>query len=93
VKGFQPPSRHRPAGPDRAIDVSAGLPLLGADPHVWLDPANMATIGTTVGERLAEIEPAAATGGGQQRKLSEAMTNLDSQFTTGWPPAARANWS
>lgn len=86
VKGFQPAVDEAIAqqAPDRAIDVSAGLPLLGADPHVWLDPANMATIGTTVGERLAEIEPdAATTVAANSEKLSEAMTNLDSQFTTG----------
>ena len=29
----------------------------GTDPHVWLDPANMAAIGATIAERLATLAP------------------------------------
>lgn len=29
----------------------------GTDPHVWLDPANMAAIGATIASRLAELAP------------------------------------
>ncbi len=86
VKGFQPAVDEAIAqqAPDRAIDVSAGLPLLGSDPHVWLDPANMATIGTTVAERLAQIEPdAAATVAANSEKLSTAMVDLDAKFAEG----------
>jgi zinc transport system substrate-binding protein len=81
---------------DRAIDVSAGLTLLAGeahadsdapavegatDPHVWLDPANMATIGTTVGDRIAELVPgSAATVRADSAAFAQAMTALDAEY-------------
>lgn len=86
VKGFQPAVDEAVAqqAADRAIDVSAALPLLAADPHVWLAPRNMATIGSTVAERLATLDPAAAsTFTENATALTEAMTALDTDFRTG----------
>lgn len=54
------------------------------DPHVWLDPTNMAAMGEHVAEALAEIDPANAD---QYRAnaaaLTEKMTALDTEFSTG----------
>jgi zinc transport system substrate-binding protein len=54
----------------------------GSDPHVWLDPTNMAAIGTAIGARLAEIAPddaAAITANADDLALQ--MTQLDDDFT------------
>lgn len=55
-----------------------------SDPHVWLDPANMAAIGTLIGERIAELSPdAAATVEGNSAAFAQAMNDLDAQFAEG----------
>jgi zinc transport system substrate-binding protein len=86
VKGFQPAVDEAIAqqAADHAVDVSAQLPLLGNDPHVWLAPNNMATIGTTVAERLAQIEPEAADRLAKNAvSLGATMQALDSSFRAG----------
>jgi zinc transport system substrate-binding protein len=90
VKGFQPAVDEAIAqqAADRAIDVSASLATLtldgSADPHVWLDPANMTAIGTQIATRLAEISPGKAAdfeknAGG----LTAAMTALTDEYRSG----------
>jgi zinc transport system substrate-binding protein len=96
VKGFQPAVDEAVAqqAADRAIDVSSGLTLLtgadgsdhsgdgATDPHVWLDPANMAAIGTTVGNRIAELVPGSATAvKADSATFVQAMAELDARFT------------
>lgn len=96
VKGFQPAVDEAIAqqAADRAIDVTSGLTLLAGeahseeeganDPHVWLDPANMAAIGTLIGERIAELSPdAAATVEGNSTAFAQAMNDLDARFVEG----------
>lgn len=89
VKGFQPAVDEAIAqqAPDRAIDVSAELSRLtldgAADPHVWLDPANMSAIGTAIAERLAEISPEhAAAYAKNSSALTSAMTTLSTDYST-----------
>jgi len=88
---------------DRALDASAGLTLLPAqphedegegdeghaeesttDPHVWLNPLNMAAMGQAIGARLAAIRPdaAAALTTGEQ-SLSREMGDLDRRWSEG----------
>lgn len=88
VKGFQPAVDEAIAqqAPDRAIDVSAALSRLtldgAADPHVWLDPANMSAIGTAIAERLAEISPDdAAAYAKNSAALSAAMSALSADYS------------
>jgi zinc transport system substrate-binding protein len=72
VPGFQPAVDEAVAqqAADRAVDVTRGLATLSGahedgadhggeavDPHVWLDPANMALIGQTVADRLGALAP------------------------------------
>lgn len=86
VKGFQAAVDEAIAqqAPDSAVDVSADLALLGNDPHVWLDPKNMSKIGTTVANRLAEVEPDSATALAKNAsELSAAMDALDAEYRAG----------
>ena len=90
IKGFQPAVDEAIAqqAPDKAIDVSAALQQLSldgaADPHVWLDPANMATIGDEISRRLAEISPEnSETYKKNAATLTAAMAALTSEFRSG----------
>ena len=54
-----------------------------SDPHVWLDPANMAAIGTAIAERLASLSPGNVdTITANAEDLTAQMTQLDDDFTT-----------
>ena len=65
------------AGEDNA-DESAG------DPHVWLNPLNMTTIGAEIAARLTAIDPASASGlETNQEAFGAAMTTLNEQWATG----------
>lgn len=86
VKGFQPAVDEAVAqqAADRAIDVSAGLTLLADDPHVWLDPRNMAAIGSSIAQRLATLDPALeSTVTANAGTLTTEMDNLDAAYRTG----------
>jgi zinc transport system substrate-binding protein len=86
VRGFQPAVDEAvdQQAADRAIDVSAGLDLIPGDPHVWLDPANMAAIGSTIAARLAELDPTDATAvAGRDEAFTAAMTALGAQYASG----------
>jgi zinc transport system substrate-binding protein len=51
--GFQPAvSKAVEQARGRKVDVLAGLPLHGDDPHVWLDPLLFGRIGTKIGASL-----------------------------------------
>jgi len=54
------------------------------DPHVWLDPTNMATIVATVAQRLSSVDPAgASTYAANAAALQDRLTALDEQWTAG----------
>lgn len=68
-------------GTDRALDTTTVVPLRDEDPHVWLDPTNMATIATAVADRLAEIDPANTDAYRQNAaELGSALQTLDQSF-------------
>src|SRR5215218_1138360 len=51
------------------------------DPHVWLDPDNVARIATAVAQRLAARDPAhAADYEANARRLADELGALDAQF-------------
>lgn len=94
IKGFQPAVDEAVAqqAADRAIDVSEGLALLSGDPaegeindpHVWLDPANMAAIGQAIATRLGAVDAeSAATVSANASALSTAMADLDAKYAAG----------
>lgn len=106
VRGFQPAVDEAvdQQAADRALDVSAGLPLLaaeehagetpaehadhaGTDPHVWLDPANMAVIGQAIGDRLEQITPESADAVRTSvATFQKQMTDLDAEFSSALAP-------
>ena len=98
IRGFQPAIDEAvdQQAPDRAIDVSERLALIGgatadgnasdtaSDPHVWLDPANMAAIGDTIAASVIGLEPSTEPEvTANAAAFSSAMTSLDSEFSDG----------
>lgn len=95
VKGYQPAVDEAVAqqAADHSLDVSAGLTLLATgdnpeagatDPHVWLNPINMASIGAAVAERLTSIDGAQAPSFAKNSEMLTAqMTTLNDQYTAG----------
>ena len=82
--------------PARVLDTASFLQLLPAteaddghdhgayDPHVWLNPMNLAEIGTQIARVLAEIDPDnAASYAANAARLADDLTGLDDQFTAG----------
>ncbi len=95
AKGYQPAVDEAVAqqAADHSLDVSAGLTLLpqspdgdqgAADPHVWLNPLNMAAIGTAIAGRLSETTPDSATiFTANNASLGDEMASLDEEFAAG----------
>lgn len=53
----------------------------GTDPHVWLDPVRYATIADKLAERLAQVDPAHATGYAERaRTLRDDLEKLDGEY-------------
>lgn len=56
----------------------------GLDPHVWLDPTQMATITTAVRDQLSTLDPEhAADYQANASALAAELGTLDEEFTTG----------
>jgi zinc transport system substrate-binding protein len=56
----------------------------GPDPHVWLDPLQVAAIANSVADRLAAIDPAgAADYQANVTRLDGQLTDLDARFQSG----------
>jgi zinc transport system substrate-binding protein len=71
--GFQPAvSKAVEQARGRKVDVLAGLPLHGNDPHVWLDPLLFARLGTKIGAALQRPAPGFVA---DMRKLDQAYRN------------------
>ena len=102
IKGFQPAVDEAVAqqAGDRAIDVAADLSRLNGDesegealdPHVWLNPLNMASIGQTIATRLADVDPdSAAAVTANAAALRDSMSTLDGEYKTGLATCARTD--
>jgi zinc transport system substrate-binding protein len=56
----------------------------GKDPHVWLDPTRLATIGDALAARLGAVDPAGAAGfTARAAALRTDLEALDREFTAG----------
>ncbi len=56
----------------------------GKDPHVWLDPTRLATIGDRLAERLGRVAPArAAEFTARAAALRDELTKLDADYAQG----------
>ena len=84
VPGFQPALDEAIAqvAPDRALDVTQAIDELPADPHVWLDPLNMATIGNEIAARLGAMDASLDVTDGASA-LADAMRALDAEWKSG----------
>lgn len=61
------------------IDSADGVP----DPHVWLDPANMATMAQTVAGALTRLDPTReATWAANAAAYAASMMTLDTEMST-----------
>ncbi len=98
IRGFQPAVDEAvdQQAADRAIDVAAGLSRRAAssadtadgqsaeDPHVWLDPANMSSIGDVIATRLTELSPGTSSSiAAASTAFDDSMTALDAEFGSG----------
>jgi zinc transport system substrate-binding protein len=65
----------------------------GLDPHVWLDPGNVARIATAVAQRLVARDPAhAADYEANARWLADELGALDAQFRSGLASCDRSDF-
>ncbi len=56
----------------------------GTDPHFWLDPTRMKSVGDAVAAELTRLDPAhKADYAANKVRFDTAMTTLDRQFSTG----------
>ena len=84
IPGFQPALDAAVEGRGNALDVTRNIaelpgPSGGTDPHVWLNPLNMAAIGAAIAERLATTPGVAA----HQQSFSAAMDALNAEWKAG----------
>lgn len=62
----------------------------GVDPHVWLDPLRLATIGDEVAARLSTVDPEhAAAYADNAARLRRDLEELDAEYTRGLADCAR----
>ena len=78
---------------DAHADEEGTAEAQGLDPHVWLDPLNVATIGDAVAARLTEADPAHASDyAAGAAALRADLTTLDADFRTGLDSCTRAEF-
>lgn len=107
LEGFQPAVDQALAAapPKLAIEATAGLTLLEADPseggdghgahdpHVWLSPANMVTMAQTISTALSQAHPElAGTLEANTVKLTTDLTGLDKAFRSGLASCQRQDF-
>lgn len=82
---LRPAAGHGHADDEHAQDEDADGHDHGSfDPHVWLDPMNIAEIGNHVAAELSELDPDNATHyQANAEALTADMTALDGDFATG----------
>jgi zinc transport system substrate-binding protein len=63
------------------------------DPHVWLDPAHLVTLGNAVAERLAALDPGRAVDyTANAQALETELTTLGEEFTRGLASCVRTEF-
>lgn len=89
--GFQPAVEEVAARQEgSAVDVLRAVPLVGTDPHVWLDPSRFATIVRAVGDAFAAVDDrGAASYHRNAAEYADRLTALDLEFQAGLQACAR----
>lgn len=90
LSGFQPSVDAAATALDgEVIDLFSGIERIDSadgvdDPHVWLDPTNMATMATTVADALSRIDPSReSTWRANAAAYAENMKALDEEMSSG----------
>ncbi|KXK63470.1 ABC transporter substrate-binding protein [Micromonospora rosaria] len=74
----------KPAGPTQPAEEQHTDGDGAKDPHVWLDPTRLATIGDKLAERLGQLAPErAADFTTRAQQLRTELEQLDGEFTAG----------
>ena len=69
---------------DHAAEAGDHAESGGKDPHVWLDPTRLATIGDKLAERLGQVDPdRAADYTSRARTLRTELEALDAEYAAG----------
>ena len=72
------------------VSASAGIPLVGKDPHVWLDPTLARSEVETIRAALTQIDPGgAALYATRAQAFSAKLAALDERFAAGLHDCAR----
>jgi zinc transport system substrate-binding protein len=83
------PAAHQEEGHEEG-EEEHGHTEPGNDPHVWLDPSRLATVASTLGDRLAAVDTGHAAGyRANARTLAAELTGLDREFRDGLRTCAR----
>jgi zinc transport system substrate-binding protein len=89
VKTLQPSAD---GGEEEESEDEHGHEHVTYDPHIWLDPARMATIATALGDKLAAADSAnAATYKANAKRTAAELAQLDQKFQTGLKTCKQKN--
>ena len=83
LSGFQPSTDEAIAssGQQQVVDAAQSADLQEGDPHFWLDPERLATVGAQVVAALSAVDPAGAQQYADAGRLLERdLTELDARF-------------
>ena len=81
------------SGHDRVLDTTTVVPLQAADPHVWLDPANLTTIAGAVARQLSAADPShAADYAANAETLVRDLTTLGAELDAGLAHCTRTEF-
>jgi zinc transport system substrate-binding protein len=84
---------HEHEGEEHAEGEEEHAEAGGLDPHVWLDPTQMVTIGNAIAERLGTADPErAADYNANAESLAAELTALDQAYTTGLQSCERTEF-
>jgi zinc transport system substrate-binding protein len=78
---------------ERVLDTTTVVPLQAADPHVWLDPANLAAIAGAVAGLLSAADPShAADYAANAETLVRDLTTLGADLDAGLAHCTRTEF-
>jgi zinc transport system substrate-binding protein len=80
-------------GEEHAEGEEEHAEVSGLDPHVWLDPTNMVTIGNAIAAKLGAVDPErAADYTANAKALETELAALDEAFSTGLDTCERTEF-
>lgn len=88
--GFQPAVEDVADRAGRSLDALGAVEAGGDDPHVWLDPTNLAAIATAIAGALADVDPDGADAyRANAAAYVDALDALDRELRDGLASCAR----